>query len=316
MLRTEIVRGLSNLLAAVESSNVLDVVERVYRELTRQSGEVKITEVLEAYQKFLLAYNSEFTNAERQAMKILDVHEFAEAEWWSVVIGAASGGTKTQDAATAIGHPLFRLRFVMDYLPNVIALLKRETDPDTRALQTEIYAGGNRPGHLILILPEEAGKFSSPIRVAGAIESIAILYEAFAELNVQSTTDLVINSCDSGMDKVFEFRGLNDLIEKVKELLLDLWDNVIYYREKRFSERLDLTAKNLPVLAEITALEEKNQLQKERAELLRRKFTSGATKFFETGSSIPEMTKFSNYIPRQLLSPKETLLLSGRLDRK
>ena len=312
MLRTEIVRGLSNLLGAVESSNVLDVVERVYRELTRQAGEVKITEVLETYQKFLLAYNSTFTNVERQIMKVLDINEFSEAEWWSVVIGAASGGGKSPDAANTIGHPLYRLRFVVDYLPNVIGLLKRDTDPEMRALQQEMYAGGNRPGHLILILPEENNKFSSPARVSAAIESIAILYEAFAELNVQSTTDLVINSCDSGMDKVFEFHGLNDLIDKVKELLLDLWDNVIYYREKRFAERLDLTAKNLPVLADIAALEEKNQLQKERAELLRRKFTTGATKFFETGSSIPEMNKFSNYQPRQLLSPKETLLLAAR----
>ena len=83
MLRTEIMRGLANVLASVEESQVLDVVERVYRELTRQSGEVRVTEVLEAYQKFLLAYNSRFGEAERTLMRTLQVHEFAEAEWWS-----------------------------------------------------------------------------------------------------------------------------------------------------------------------------------------------------------------------------------------
>jgi hypothetical protein len=312
MLRAEIMRGLAGLLTAVEDSNALDVVERVYRELTRQTGEVKLTEVLEAYQKFLGAYNTHFAPAERQLMKTLDIQEFAEAEWWSVVIGAASGAGKTQEAAATIGHPLYRLRFVSEYLPQVIMLLKRDSDPDISAMKAEVYAGGVRPGHLTLILPEDGNKFSSPLRVTQAIESIAILYEAFAELGVHSTTDLVVKSCDSGQDKVFEFQGLVDLIEKVKELLLDLWDNVIYYREKRFAERLDLTAKHLPILAEIAALEEKNQLQKERAELLRRKFTTGATKFFETGSSIPEMTRHSNYVPRQLLSPKETLLLPAR----
>lgn len=310
MLRADIVRGLFNLLDALESSNALDVVERVYRELTRQSGEVKIAEVLEAYQKFLLAYNSSFGAVERQVMKTLDVHEFAESEWWSTVIATASGGTKSQDAAAAIGHPLFRIRFVVDYLPRVIELLKREGDPDARAVATELNAG--RPGYLTLILPEENGRLSSPARVSGAIESISILYEAFAELNVQSHTDLVVNSCDSGADKVFEFRGLPDLIDKVKELLLDLWDNVIYYREKRFAERLELTAKNLPILTDIANLELKEQLQPERAELLRRKFITGATKFFEAGSSIPEMNKFSNYVPRQLLAPKETLLLGAK----
>lgn len=312
MLRSEIVRGLATLLAAVESSNVLTMVERVYRDLTRQAGEVKLPELLEAYQKFLLAYNSQFGPAEKQAMKVLEFAEFADAEWWSTVISAAGGAAKTADAASVIGHPLFRLRFVVDYLPAVIGLMKRETDPDAAALQADIHAAGQRPGHMLLILPEDGAKFSSPARVASAIESVALLYEAFAELNVQSTTDLVIKSCDSGTDKVFEFQGLPDLIEKVKELLLDLWDNVIYYREKRFSERLDLTAKNLPILSEIAALEEKNQLQKERAELLRRKFTQGAGKFFETGSSIPEMNKHATYVPRQLLSPKETLLLPAR----
>jgi hypothetical protein len=301
MLRTEIVRGLSNILTAVEESNVLSVVERVYRELSRQGGEVKMTELLESYQKFLLAYNSTFTSVEHTMMKVLDVNEFADADWWSVVIGSTGAASKSPEAASLIGRPLFKLRFVADYLPNVIELVKRESDGEA-ALP---------PGHLILILPEEAGKSSSPLRVTSAIESIAVLYEAFGELSVQSNTDLVIKSLDSGVDKLFEFQGLPDLIDKVKELLLDLWDNVIYYREKRFSERLDLTAKHLPILAEITALEEKAQLQPERAELLRRKFTQGATKFFETGASIPEMNKFSNYVPRQLLSPKETLLLAG-----
>ncbi len=312
MLRTEIMRGLANLLAAVEDSQVLDVVERVYRELTRQSGEVRVTEVLEAYQKFLLAYNSRFTAAERTLMRTLEIHDFAETEWWSIVIGAASGAGKTTEAASSIGHPLYRLRFVVDYLPQVIALLRRDSDADLATMKSTSYASGERPGQLLLILPEDGGKFSSPQRLSAAIDSVCILYEAFAELNVQSSTDLVVKSCDSGLDKVFEFQGLPDIIARVKELLLDLWDNVIYYRERRFAERLDLTAKNLPILAEIGGLEEKNQIQKERAELLRRKFTSGATKFFETGSSIPEMSQHSSYAPRTLLSPKETLLLAAR----
>ena len=140
MLRTEIVRGLANLLTAVEESRVLDVVERVYRDLTRQTGEVGMTEVLESYQKFLLAYNSRFTAPEKQMMKTLEVHEFAEAAWWANVIGAASGAGKTQEAAAAIGHPLYRLRFVVEYLPQVIALMKRESDLDLSVIKAEALA--------------------------------------------------------------------------------------------------------------------------------------------------------------------------------
>jgi hypothetical protein len=163
----------------------------------------------------------------------------------------------------------------------------------------------------MLVLPEESGKFSSPARICAALESVATLYEAVAEMNVQSSTDLVVTGCDSGRDKLFEFEGTPDLIAKLKELLLDLWDNAIYYREKKFTERQDLISKNLPVLTDIAGLEEKKQMQPERAELLRRKFIAGASKFFEAGASIPDMDKFATYQPRELLTPKATLLLAA-----
>jgi hypothetical protein len=297
MLRTEILRGLSTLMAAVESSDVLSVTDRVYRDLTRQSGEVHMPELLTAYQKFLLAY-SNFGPTEKQLMEHLEISDYASADWWSIVIAAAGGASKTPDAAATIGRAAFRLRFVMDYLPSVAGMLRRDS--------------ATGPSTLMVVLPEEAGKFSSPARIITALESISMLYEATAEMNVQSSTDLVVTGCDSGKDKLFEFQGTPDLIAKLKELLLDLWDNAIYYREKKFAERQDLIAKNLPVLVQIAGLEEKKQMQPERAELLRRKFVAGASKFFETGASIPDMDKFASYQTRELLTPKETLLLAAR----
>ncbi|HTZ71829.1 MAG TPA: hypothetical protein VMB71_14325, partial [Acetobacteraceae bacterium] len=246
-----------------------------------------------------VAYSG-FAPTEKLLMQHLEVNEYSSPEWWAVVIAAASGGAKAQDAAATIGRPAFRLRFLMDYLPSVLGLLRHETHTPAR------------PGSLMMVLPEENGKFSSPARLATALESVATLYEATAELNGQSSTDLVVTACDSGKDKLFEFQGTPDLIDKLKELLLDLWDNAIYYREKKFAERQDLIAKNLPVLAQIAGLEEKKQMQPEKAELLRRKFIAGAGKFFEAGASIPDMDKFANYQPRDVLAPKETLLLAAR----
>lgn len=299
MLRTELLRGLANLMAAVETSDVLAISDRVYRDVTRQSGEVHMPELLTAYQKFLLAY-SNFGSTEKRLMEQLEIGEYASAEWWSVVIAAAGGASKSPDAASTIGRAAFRLRFVMDYLPSVVGLLQRGGDAEPRA------------GTLMVVLPEEGGRFSSPARIITVFESVSGLYEALAELNVQSNTDLVVTGCDSGQDKMFEFQGAPGLIDKLKELLLDLWDNAIYYREKKFAERQDLIAKNLPVLSHISGLEEKQQMEPERAELLRRKFVAGAAKFFEAGASIPDMDKFASYQPRELLTPKETLLLASR----
>jgi hypothetical protein len=299
VLRSEIVRGLNNLLQALEKSRVPVVVEGVYRDLARAPGETKTIDVLQSYQSFMLAYNSQFTEVERSVLNTLDIAEFADNEWWTMLIMASSPGPKAPEASSAIGRPLYRLRFVIDYLPTVISLLEQRADD------------GPTHGRLVVVLPEEGGKLSSPGRVIASLEAVNTLYEAFADIGKQRATDLVLMSCDSGADKVLQFAGLPELITKVRLTLLEIWRNAIYYRERKFSERLDLIAKALPILAELNVLEEQMQIAKEKAELLRRAILDGATKFIESGSSIPEMSDMSLYVPRQLLAPKEALLLGS-----
>ncbi len=299
MLRSEIVRGLSSLLRAMETSRVPAVVEGVYRDLARSPGETKTTDVLAAYQAFMLAYTTQFTEVERQVMATLDIAEFADGEWWTMVIVASSPGAKAADASSAIGRPLYRLRFVIDYLPAVISLLE----------QDEELAGLQR---LTVVLPEEGGRRSSPARIMASMDSVTTLYETFADIGARPGSDLVLLSCDAGGDKVFSYAGLPDLIDKVRTTLLEIWRNAIYFRERKFTDRLELIAKALPILAELATLEEQGQVAPERAELLRRKVLTGATKFIESGSSIPEMSDLSLYVPRQVLAPKEALLLESK----
>jgi len=309
LLKSEIVRGLALFLAAVETSNVLAVVEQVYRDLTRQSVESRTVDVLEAYQKFLLAYNTQFTDAARRLMKTLDIAEFADSEWWSVLIMASNGATKIADASTIVGRPLFRLRFAVDYLPQVIALLRSGSEGQMVGLSTLAQVADPLPNGLLVVVPEEDKKNSSPARFVASLEAVTTIYEAFAEMENKPVSDLVLASCDSGTDKVFEYQGRPDMIEKVRKLLLDIWKNAIYFSDRKFSDRMDLISKALPILEEIAALETSGKLQKERAELLRRKILAGASKFIESGSSIPEMSNLSLYVPRQVLAPKEALRL-------
>jgi putative Holliday junction resolvase len=298
VLRSEIVRGLSNLLATLESAQVAAIVEGVYRDLARSPGETRTLDVVTAYQAFMSAYTGKFTHVERQVMTTLDIAEFADNEWWTMLIVASAPGQKSADASSAIGRPLYRLRFIIDYLPSVIALLDSPEDvPNLASLQ--------------VVLPEDAGRRSSPARAVASMDSVITLYEAFADMTGRPSSDLVLVSCDSGDDKVFHYAGLPDLMEKLRATLLEIWRNAIYFRERKFAERLDMTAKALPVLAELAALEKSGTLAKERAELLRRKMLAGATKFIESGSSIPEMNDMSLYVPREVLAPKEALLLGG-----
>ncbi len=298
VLRTEIVRGLSNLLATLEAAQVAAIVEGVYRDLARSPGETKTLDVVTSYQAFMSAYTSKFTHVERQVMATLDIAEFADHEWWTMLIVASAPGQKAADASSAIGRPLYRLRFIIDYLPSVIALLDIPVEvPNMAGLQ--------------VVLPEDGGRRSSPARAVASMDAVITLYEAFADMTGRPSSDLVLVSCDSGEDKVFQYAGLPDLMDKLRTTLLEIWRNAIYFRERKFAERLDMTAKALPVLAELAALEKAGTLAKERAELLRRKMLAGATKFIESGSSIPEMNDMSLYVPREVLAPKEALLLGG-----
>jgi hypothetical protein len=299
VLRSEIVRGLNNLLLALDKSRVPLIVEGVYRDLARAPGETKTIDVLQAYQTFMLAYTSQFTDVERKVLSTLDIAEFADNEWWTMLIMASSPGPKAPEASSAIGRPLYRLRFVIDYLPTVISLLDQKLE--------EVPASAR----LVVVLPEEDGRKSSPARAIAALESVKTLYEAFADMAGKPDSDLVLLSCDAGADKMFEFGGLPDLVGKVRETLLEIWRNAIYFKERKFNERLDLIAKALPVLTEINDLEKAGKIAKEKAELLRRDVLSGATSFIESGSSIPEMSDMSLYVPRQVLAPKEALLLGS-----
>jgi hypothetical protein len=303
MLRSEIVSGLESLLAAMADADVPNVVELVYRHLSRQgTEEVKTTDVLTCYQKFMLSLTSKFGEVEKRMMRVLDINEFTETEWWGQLIGAASGGLQMPDPAV-IGRPLYRLRFVIDYLPNVIALIKQDGPA---------VAKGRGPGRIVLQLSEENDRHSSPARVIAAIEAVTQLYQAFADLLGLPESDLMLQSCDAGIDKTFTFSGLPELTERVVDCLLEVWRNAIYFREKKFNDKLDLIAKALPVLGDVAYAEEQSRIAPERAELLRRKIIGAAQKFIETGSTIPEMYNFTNYVPRQLLAPKEALLLEGK----
>jgi hypothetical protein len=294
VLRSEIVRGLNNLLQALDKSRVPLIVEGVYRDLARAPGETKTIDVLQAYQSFMLAYTSQFTEVERKVLATLDIAEFADNEWWTMLIMASSPGPKSPEASSAIGRPLYRLRFVIDYLPTVISLLDQKLE--------EVPA----QSRLMVVLPEAEGHTSSPARAIAALEAVTMLYEAFADMAGRPSSDLVLLSCDAGVDKMFEFGGLPDLVGKVRETLLE-----IYFRERSFNERLDLISRALPVLNEINDLEKSGKIAKEKAELLRRDVLAGATSFLESGSSIPEMSDMSLYVPRQVLAPKEALLLGS-----
>ena len=95
----------------------------------------------------------------------------------------------------------------------------------------------------------------------------------------------------------------------MKDVILSLWDRIVYYREHKVANRIELVAKALPVLDRIADLEKSEKLGREQAELLRRQITGGCVNFIESGAMIPEIAKAATVEPRLLLAPEAKLLV-------
>jgi hypothetical protein len=303
MLRSQIVSATTNVLLALRSSGVVKAIASARR--PRSDSEPNPA-LFAAFQNFSVAA-SRFGEAEREILRRMNLEELLSPTWWALIV--PRGGTEPQSRPAL--SMIMRVEFVTDHLPALLDLLKRDTDPSIDSLRDEIRPDAFGPERLILILPEVTGKLSSPARVTEAIDSISILYIAVADLFGSSSSDLAVASCDSGSDKVFDFTGLAEVVEKVKELILSIWDRVVYHKELKTKERIDTVAKTLPIFEHIAELERTEKLSRESAELFRRRLTEGTTKFLETGATIPEIGDRSTNDPAKLLQAKQTLLLEA-----
>ena len=154
----------------------------------------------------------------------------------------------------------------------------------------------------------EKRDLSRPARLVNVLESIELLFQSCAIIIERPTEVVTVVACDSGSDKSFDFLGAARVMELVKDIILSMWDRIIFYRELKVAERIELIGKSLPVMDMIGVLQQEQKLGPEQAELLRRNILSGVTKFIESGATIPELEQRSHFSPGQIMSPVQKLL--------
>jgi len=123
-------------------------------------------------------------------------------------------------------------------------------------------------------------------------------------------------ACDSGSDKSFDFTGVPQIIEQTKGIIIEIWDRVIFYRERKHAERVKVIAESLPILSKISEMVEKRAISPEEVEILKRQIVAGSTKFVDSGSMIPELRGISRFDPAQLLTPSPQLLIGSEPDEE
>ena len=111
---------------------------------------------------------------------------------------------------------------------------------------------------------------------------------------------IAIINCDSGNNMVFDFLGSQNVIISVKELILSIWERVIFYRDRALQEKISSITHSLPILENIAELEINNTITSDDAERIRKAIVKGVTNFMSSGSIISEIKMRSSLDIRQI----------------
>jgi len=291
MLRSEIEGAVKNLIDTIEECQL----SRVFTSILESKSESNTETALDSFRKFL-EITQMYNAFENQLLEMFELDRLKDTAFWASIIQQQDEGTQKN-----IQEILASIDLALNYLPKILIL----TDENGAKISSAIKEGekeGIEYGSFSIVVIEEEN-LSSPKRLIMMLESIQGLYELVGHMKNLPIKNLVVTSCDSGNDKKFDFLGSAEIIKGVKDIILSLWDRVVFYREEKAGKQLELLTQSLPIVAEIYDLEKSGTLGQEEAEILRRQATSSVSKFSQAGVTIPEMEDLTIYDPRELMRP-------------
>lgn len=302
MRRTELLHGIRQVQEAFEASNLIEMLNALLSHSDDDSSTLvsSMLQSLNTYSIYARDYNA-------AAIKITDIFGLEQlqdpAHWSQFVLGA---GAMDQELRTRVQTLQSRALIVKHYLPKIVGLFEIDAAQSTQQLEKQY---GTKQVLTVVIL-EEARQFSSPERLSKMLSSIDTLYEVCATLEGCTGERLSVVACDSGEDKSFDFVGAAPAIDRLKQLVLNLWNRVVFHRNEQLSHRLDMVSHNLPILREIDGAEDEGAVGPEQAELMRRRVLEGTKRFLESGAIIPEIEQHTQHDPRHLMRPATKMLVS------
>lgn len=301
MRRSTFIEASEKILSDLKDAEIVSALEILLDLQRRAEGPGNID--LTPFQKYSIA-TSKYSVTERQIFEKFNLQTLINPSFWIKYFRIKPDNSDMEELYTVRSDTL-RMTSV---LPKVLDLLRYERIEQLKSGNPETPEGLRGQDLFTLIIPETKDQLSSPKRITTAIESISDFYYVIASLNEKNTDDITIIACDSGSDKSFDFTGLPQIIQGVRETILDIWDRVVMHRANKSRAALESISNSLPVLQEIKAMEESGAISPEMAELLRRKTVSACDHFIESGAIIIEMERTAELSPRRLMAPTPKLL--------
>jgi hypothetical protein len=305
MRRAEIIEGVKAIEAALEESGIFEALAELTSIPTSSRRDAPKGGLLAALKKYIIAAQR-YNDAAKYITQVFGIHILEDAATWTDMIqpDAANSSRIIYNVAQAV-------RFAKHHAPKLLPLIEQVP---LREIEQGAEGGANKYRGMQLLtitLYEDKNALSSPTRVANAIESINHFYYACAMMGGESPSTISVVALDSGSDKSIDFLGLAKVMECVERILNNIWDRVFFFREHQTEERLDLVAKALPIISQISLMKERGEIPPELAEQLNQNVFQGVNKFVQAGVSTPKIEDASSYNPRSLLSPVQRLLVSA-----
>jgi hypothetical protein len=304
MRRMEIVEASQKIIDAINQSHIFEAFEKTLREGTPE-GETFNAYLMSRLHEYSLMAKDYGPVAEKIA-EILHLSSITDSNKWPDVVYAKEGRPGTIFVWNRY------LYFAVNYLPLFLELIKPEYLAAAQKSPDEAPDEYKGKTLLTTILIEDSKHPPIIDRITDLLASVSSLYDTSAMLLKHPTVHLTMVGCDAGSEKTFEFLGATRVMEMVKEILLSLWDRIMFFRERQIAQRVELVAKSLPAINEIWAMENENKIGHEEAELLRVKLIDSVQKFITCGAVIPEMLERSTFDPHELMMPEPQLLEEGR----
>lgn len=299
MLRSEIidtVKAVEKLLGDLE-------VEEALRTVTNDKGVTP--DVLAAVLKYVVSLSSKFSALSETGKEIVAAVGFAElfnSEWWAQTMSGAA--RSAQNRALSPAGYMRRREAALSVLPGIVKMLE---DGHDSVAQSDV--GSKEESNVLqLVFPEARGVTSSR-RITTGLLAIEELYEAVARLQNQPIDNLAISACDSGSNKVFDFKGLGPVVAELRLTVVEIWDRVHLRSERKASAQIDVVVKGLSAFAKINELREANKISTEQAALIERTLLSGTIKFVDAGVLTQDIADRAQPSPEALARPAEPLLL-------
>lgn len=301
MRRETLFNAVKKIVEDLKNSGILEMFERGMEELHGRppNKEARTGWVsFEVFQKYSLATSS-YSDVEFKVLQIINLEELSTPLFWS----------KLSDGDP---HIIFskqnNIRFALNHLPQILHLMEQDYVESFKNPSTKVPQQLAGKSLLTVLLVEDQGQFSSPLRLVYILKAITSLYSVVATIEGEGEGELAVLACDSGSDKSFDFLGLAKLMEEVRIIILSIWDRRVFHRHLHVSQCMNLIAESLPIIQKIHDLKESGALGPEQAEILKRKAIEGATEYLESGALISEMDGHAIQSPRMLMRPEPKLL--------